>query len=469
MPNGKRTLVRPLLTEARGPASDGRIGVLAPRGTRRQTVRAECLTLDDSFMTQSQLAPSKRVHFCRLFQTMITTPRKLSFAYGLRFDCTRVQIQLFGDSDMTFASPRKCWHQGLFVAKTEASGEAGSMTKAIIKSAETDPAARPRRVNASDVAKVAGVSRSAVSRAFDPSAYLDPQKRELILQTAMQLGYRPNALAASLQGTRTNLVGVIIGDMGNQYDAEFAAHLLSRLNASNKWPLVVGGSQPVTEEAILSILRYPLDALIVRGGSLEPRLFDDCAKLNIPLIFSGRIVDASLADCVCCRNARGMAEAVHLLLRTGRKGFAYIGGPETWSSERERLAGVTGALAQNGVTLLGQHQADYTFEGGAAAAALLLDDERIDALVCANDAMALGALSYVRNQTGRRVPGDLAIVGFDDVSMASWPDFDLTTVRNPLGAMIDEVVRLLEARLADPFKPTETVMLDPILKERGTH
>ncbi|MGD1887487.1 MAG: LacI family DNA-binding transcriptional regulator [Cohaesibacteraceae bacterium] len=343
------------------------------------------------------------------------------------------------------------------------------MTKTPAGHSEADPASRPRRVTASDVAKQAGVSRSAVSRAFDPNAYLDRHKREIILKTAVKLGYRPNALAASLQGMRSNLVGVIIGDMTNQYDAEFAAMLLSRLNAANKWPLLVGGSMPVTEEAIMAVLGYPLDAMIVRGGSLAAHLFDDCAKLNIPLIFSGRIVDAPFADCVCCRNAEGTAQAVDLLLRSGHKGLGYIGGPGTWSSDRERLSGVTSTLAQNGLSLVGQVQSDFSYEGGAQAAASLLADDRVDGLICANDAMALGALSYVRNHTSKTVPDDVAIVGFDDVSLASWPDFNLTTVRNPLGTMIDEVLRLLEARLADPMRLSETVMINPILKERGTH
>ncbi|SNY90033.1 DNA-binding transcriptional regulator, LacI/PurR family [Cohaesibacter sp. ES.047] len=329
---------------------------------------------------------------------------------------------------------------------------------------------RSKRVTASEVAKAAGVSRPAVSRAFTPGAYLDNAKRELILETAMQLGYRPNALAASLHGTSTNLVGVVAGDLNNHYDSEFIARLVAQLNAANKWPIVLGGGdRSVSKHAILSLLNYPLDALIIRGGSIPSSLISDCEKLSIPLLFSGHVVNAPYTDCICCRNGVGTSMAVELLVGRGRTAFGFIGGPKTRTSSNERLSGLSDRLAEFGLELQGVEHSDYTYEGGREALTRMIDQQPLDAIICANDAMALGALSAAQSELELRVPEDLSIIGFDDILMASWPDFNLTTIRNPLETTVSEILRLLEERLDNPEKPGEICMLDPILLERGTH
>ncbi|WP_198662778.1 LacI family DNA-binding transcriptional regulator [Cohaesibacter intestini] len=327
---------------------------------------------------------------------------------------------------------------------------------------------RGRRVTASDVANVARVSRSAVSRAFTPGAYLDKDKRALILKTARQLGYRPNALAASLHGSSTNLVGVVAGSLDNLYDSEFLAKLVAELNQANKWPLVLAGGDSCIEDSILSILNYPLDALIIRGGSIPSSLIETCAKLNIPLLFSGHVVDAPFTDCVCCRNGAGAALAVDHLVERGRTAFGFLGGPSSRSSSLERLEGTEERLKHHGLELQIRHFCDYSYENGRKAAKEMLAQAKLDALLCANDAMALGALSAIRATLGLKVPDDLSIIGFDDVALAAWPDFNLTTLRNPIDQTVAEILRLLELRLDSPDKPNEVVLVDPVLMRRGT-
>ena len=343
----------------------------------------------------------------------------------------------------------------------------------MVKNADTVGGAarlkRPHRVTAAEVAAAAGVSRSAVSRAFTPGAYLDEKKREIILRTALQLGYRPNALAASLQGIRTNMVAVVAGDISNLYDGEFVAQLVAALNAVQKWPMVLSGSEAAHDQNVLSVLQYPLDALIVRGGSVSPAVLTSCKQLNIPLILSGRVLDDPAIDCICCRNEAGAAMAASRLIRAGRTKFGYVGGPDSWSSNLERFQGAAGAQANAGSAFTAVCQSDYSFEGGRQAAETILTSYEVDALICANDAMALGALSYIRTATALRVPQDISIVGFDDIGLAGWPNFNLTTIRNPLEVTIPEIIRLLDARLADPARRGEVVWIDPILIERGTH
>lgn len=331
------------------------------------------------------------------------------------------------------------------------------------------PALRPKRVTAEDVAKKAGVSRSAVSRAFSPDAYLDAEKRKLILQTALDLGYRPNALAASLQGARTNLVGVIMGQINNPYDSAFAAELITALNATDRWPLMLSGSEALTTDLVLSVLRYPLDAVIIRGGSLSPAVLDSCVKFKVPLIVSGRVIDAPLTDCVSCDNAAGAALAANALLAKSRRRIGFLGGPAGLTSSKDRLDGFKNRLQQFNVPLSAIGNAEYAFEAGTRAARALVQDNQLDALFCANDALAIGALSGARNEMSLSVPQDLSIIGFDDIAISSWPEFQLTTIRNPLGETVSHILDLLGKRLSDPERPNEVRMVQPTLIQRGSH
>jgi DNA-binding LacI/PurR family transcriptional regulator len=326
---------------------------------------------------------------------------------------------------------------------------------------------KPRRVTAQAVADAVGVSRSAVSRAFTQGAYLDNAKRKAILQMAAQMGYQPNALAAGLQGGSSHLVAIFMGNMRSPYDAMFVSQLVRGLNDLNKWPILIDGGGK-RAAAIDEIMRFPLDALILRGGSMSEDIVAHCARFGIPTISSGRPIDATGVDTVCCDNALGCKRMTELLIAGGRKKFGLIGGPEDFYSAAKRKAGVLEALAAAGLSLSCEACGDYTVETGHAIAQELLKAHKVDALICCNDAMAIGALTAAR-ELGFAVPADLAVVGFDDVEMSGWPVFDLTTVCNPVDAAVREIIALLERRLASPDKADELIFLEPEVVARGTH
>ncbi|WP_170334692.1 LacI family DNA-binding transcriptional regulator [Ruegeria arenilitoris] len=326
-----------------------------------------------------------------------------------------------------------------------------------------------RRVTAQTVADMVGVSRSAVSRAFTPGAYVDAQKRKRIHAVAAELGYQPNALAAGLQGGRSRLVAIFVGNMRSAYDTAFVSRLVGKLNGMKRWPILIDGSDNNSRSAIEDVLRYPLDALIVRGGSMSAEMVGQCTKLGIPMISSGRPIDAPGVDNVCCRNAEGTMMMTRMLLENGRRRFGFIAGPQDFYSSGERRNGVVSALEEAGLELEAEVQGDYTVEGGyQSASEILKRAPRIDALICANDATAFGALSATQDN-GLDIPGDISVVGFDDVSMASWPQMCLTTVRNPINASVDETIALLEHRLTNPGRASQTVFVDPEIVLRKTH
>ncbi|SMR82455.1 DNA-binding transcriptional regulator, LacI/PurR family [Aliiroseovarius halocynthiae] len=325
-----------------------------------------------------------------------------------------------------------------------------------------------KRVTAQMVADAAGVSRSAVSRAFTDGAYLDSEKRVRIRQVALELGYQPNALAAGLQGGRSHLVAIFVGNMRSPYDTAFVGHLVGRLNALGKWPILIDGSGAQASTAVEDVLRYPLDAMILRGGSMPEDLVLQCAKIGIPMISSGRPVDIDGVDNVCCRNADGTRSMTEFLIAQGRKKFAYISAPRAYYSSTQRRNGVVQALAQAGRELMAEEDGDFTVDGGFDAGMRLLSNHRPDALICANDATAIGALTAAK-EMGWQVPDQIAIVGFDDIDMARWPSFDLTTVMNPIDRSVDAIIELLNRRLETPEKSNEMILVKTELVLRGTH
>ncbi len=318
------------------------------------------------------------------------------------------------------------------------------------------------------MADVAGVSRSAVSRAFTEGAYIDAKKRALILKAASELGYQPNALAAGLKGRQSNLVAIFLGDMPNAYDKDVATRLALGLNAAGKWPIMVGGSDDVARHAIENVLRYPLDAMILRSGSLAEDIALSCTKLGVPLISSGRIIDLPGIDSICVRNADGTQAITELLLAGGRKRFGYIGGPPEFWSSAERRTGVVTALEAAGLGLRAEEGGDFSVSSGYEAARRLMGRGMFDAMVCANDAMAIGAMIYLR-EIGIRIPDDVALTGFDNIDMASWASYGLTTVNNPIVEMVDSVTSILERRALDPGKPDEVIWLDAAVVKRSSH
>lgn len=327
---------------------------------------------------------------------------------------------------------------------------------------------RKKRITAQDIAQLAGVSRSVVSRAFTEGAYIDADKRARVLRAADTLGYRPNALAAGLQGARSNLVVIFMGETANEYDREVSTALVAGLNSVGKWPIVIGGSGEAARAAVSNVLRYPIEAMIIRSGSMDADILDTCDKLSIPIISSGRVLSRPGVDSICCQNREGMIKAANLLIAKGRRRFGFVGGPVGYVSSRDRRQGVVDALNEAGLSLQAEALGAFTVQSGYDAVDQFAGLPPLDALICANDAMAIGALSALKNQ-GLDVPRDISVVGFDDISMASWPAFALTTIRNPIGALVSAVLDLLERRNGAPDRSGETLHLETTLILRKSH
>jgi DNA-binding LacI/PurR family transcriptional regulator len=175
----------------------------------------------------------------------------------------------------------------------------------------------------------------------------------------------------------------------------------------------------------------------------------DLARLKIPVVLFNAALANNWVSSVSSDNVgASRAMAAHLIER-GATRFGFIAGPANSSASKDRFAGFRDRLAENGVQPLAFAEADYRYEGGRAAALALFTDARPpDALFCANDLMAMGAMDALRTDLGLRVPEDVLVAGFDDIPAAAWPSYGLTTVIQDASRMVDKAIELLRAKMA---------------------
>ena len=319
------------------------------------------------------------------------------------------------------------------------------------------------------MADLAGVSRSAVSRYFNGGAKVSKAKRDRILAAAEQLGYRPNAIARSLTGRQTDLVAIVIADNESFHTSRVVRELYLQLYDVGKRALVIPvGNTDGIDESSLRALDYQADAIVVIGGSVSRGIVDHLRAAKTPLFLLGREnVDSEVVG-VCCDNYFGAQMLGRLLIRSGRRRLTYIGKAKNTFSNRSRREGFVSEIESAGVKLYAETSGATTFDGGRDGAIRLLGmAEPPDAIFAFNDTMALGALSAV-NEFKLRVPDDVAVVGFDDIPMAGWPVFQLTTVRYDIRKIAQIIAHSIVGRTDQQAAKDGNILVTPELVVRST-
>ncbi|MGE4482409.1 LacI family DNA-binding transcriptional regulator [Acidocella sp.] len=310
-----------------------------------------------------------------------------------------------------------------------------------------------------DVAERAGVALSTVSYVLNDSGPVADDRRARVLEAVRALGYLPNESARNLKRRNVATVGLVVPDLVNQYFAMIAEGVEQA--ASEKDVLVVfctpeaSGEVESWNSRLLRSQR--VDGLIyLSGADTRMESLVELTRVGPVVLVDEKLLGFGL-PCVVSQNRRGAREIAAHLTSLGHERMAILGGPpELWTAE-QRLSGYREAIAAAGLdpdavpVLTG----DYRMESGEQLAAEALSPpsgERPTALICANDLMAIGALSYCR-RIGLRVPEDVSVVGFDDLPLASLLTPSLTTVRQPARELGVEAVKLLLS-LVDGAEPT---------------
>ena len=293
-----------------------------------------------------------------------------------------------------------------------------------------------------DVARLAGVSQSAVSRAFTPGASVSADTRAKVAAAARTLGYRPNAIARSLITRRSRIIGLVAAYLQNHFYPEVLERLSARLRAEGYHiMLFTADSRDAADPLLEEILRYRVDGLVLASTTLSSALAAECKAAGIPVLLFNRTTETADVSSVTGENARGGALIAEFLAAAGHRRMGFVAGIENSSTSRDREAGFTSWLAAHGFGAPARAVGHYTMEGAAAAARTLLSQpDRPDAIFCGNDHMAFAIKEVAHHEFGLGIPNDLSLIGFDDVGAAAWRSFDLTTFAQPVERMVDLAV-----------------------------
>ncbi len=313
-----------------------------------------------------------------------------------------------------------------------------------------------RRSTSYDVAQLAGVSQSAVSRCFKPGASISAKTRAKVEKAAEELGYQPNAIARGLITRRSNIVAVIINEFTNLNYPEVLAQLNRRLGERQVHILLFTLAKESNVDPVLDqVWQYQVDGIIAAAQFTEKQI-DACQRRGIPLVFYNRVYPQSTVSSVCCDHSEGERLLVEGLVNSGRKNFVVMGGPADSYVSTARTKGAVSSLKNTNVNVI-QVNGDYSYESGCAQVHEIMDAKTFkpDAFVCANDTMAIGCVDTLRHEYNKKIPEQIAVVGFDGVSAASWLSYDLTTVEQPVERMVEAAVNMLLERVEDYELPAE--------------
>jgi DNA-binding LacI/PurR family transcriptional regulator len=315
-----------------------------------------------------------------------------------------------------------------------------------------------RSITAREVADRAGVSISAVSRAFTDGASVAPATRAKIMNAARVLGYQPNVMARSLMTGRTELIGLVSNNFDNPAFMEIFDLFTRRLQDHGLRPLLAnlsGNSDP--KKAIAMLRQYSVDCVIVASSTVAPAFIDGCFSAQIPLVHAfGKPSAKHPKHVVGADNIQGGKLAAKIMIDHGYRNLAFLGGPRTASSTSDRLRGFRAGLKDRGLIPVSEVFAEsYSHQSGRDVMLQLLSNAKIDAVFCGDDILAIGALDACKERDFS-VPGDIGVLGFNDIAMASWAAYDLSTIRQPIADIIVAAVERSIELVADHDLPTET-------------
>ena len=328
------------------------------------------------------------------------------------------------------------------------------------------------KITSLDVARKAGVSQSAVSRVLTPGASASKKTAEKVISAVNELGYRPNSLARSLITGKSRIIGLVVAYLNNRFYPEVLEKLSSRLQKEGYQVLIFIAQN--TEEDITNviegILEYQVDAIVAASVGMSSDLAARCQTAGVPIVLFNRGQANENLSSVTSDNYKGGWKAAEYLLRLGHKKIGYIAGWEGASTQLDRENGFVACLKEKHLTPSHREVGNFLrLEAQYAAKKMFDNTNHPTAVFVASDHMAFAVMDVLRSDLGLKIPEDVSVVGFDDVSLSSYCAYDLTTIKQPITQMVDSTVNILLQQINYPEgKKNKIIKIDPSLVIRSS-
>ncbi|WKA53823.1 LacI family DNA-binding transcriptional regulator [Planococcus shixiaomingii] len=321
-------------------------------------------------------------------------------------------------------------------------------------------------VTAKDVAKLAGVSQSSVSRVYFEGAKVSNKTREKVLTAAKELNYRPNEFARSLITNKTKIIGLVMKGVQNPFYPQVLKQFTIAFKQYGYSVLFIHtNNEEIQSEDVETLLNYNVAGVVITDAIMSLKVAEAFKQNKIPLVFFNRKLDNIDFYSVCCNNLNASRHIAEYLLSKGATNFVYISGNSNASTSLEREKGFSEILKHRNVAYR-RYSSDYTYKGGYDTANKIIAEKNMpSAIFAANDIMAFGVMDALR-ENELKIPADLRIVGFDNIEMASWPAYQLTTWEQPIEKMVETTVDYLLNEIDVYTGLAKAVEIEGVLIER---
>ena len=324
-----------------------------------------------------------------------------------------------------------------------------------------------------DVAKLAGVSSSTVSRVISQKIPVDEQTEKRVREAIRKLNYRPNLLAKGLRLRSGHFIGLVVPEFIPLHAFANIIKYTEESAARHEFNLILGNhhDNADTEERFIdSLIRRSVDGIIFSRVSDESRVLKILHERNIPIVVIDRILEDESIPSVVLNNYRAGELAAEHFVSLGHRHIACISGPFNIALCRERIKGFRHVLQKNHLTLDNEliFEGDFKLETGMrGTASILRNHKEVTAIWAQNDLMAAGVIKEISRE-GLRVPRDVSVLGMDDVSLASILTPELTTIKQPFQAMCEKAVEMIVLQKDSAVLAERKVVFEPTLVVRET-
>lgn len=325
-------------------------------------------------------------------------------------------------------------------------------------------------VTSKDVAKLAGVSQSTVSRVFISGSSTSEKTRKKVMEAAKTLNYRPNAFARSLTTKESKLIGLVFPDADYPIHMETLQLISTELQRQGYSAVLIPWVlDDQKHHTIPNIFQYKVDGVIAASAQFNTALYEECKDFNIPIVQFARVEKGTKCSYAISDNYAIGQQAAEVMIERGGKRLAYITGEIPTLTNQERVNGYTDACEKLLSSTPQYVEANYTYDlAQTKIRELLASENRPDSIMCATDIIAIAVMDIARQEFGLSVPEDLQVIGLDNTPQASWLSYQLTSFQQDFERMARESVKIVVNQIQEQDQSLVKLMIPAKLVERKT-